>query len=36
MTPNVRQIYARHIQPLTVAERQQLLALIAEDLAAEW
>ena len=32
-TDRVREIYDRHVRPLTDAERLQLLALVAEELA---
>ena len=33
VTDRVREIYERHVQPLSEAERLQLLALVAEKLA---
>jgi hypothetical protein len=34
-TTEVEEIYRRHIKPLPPVERLQLLALVAQDLAAE-
>jgi hypothetical protein len=35
MTAEVEEIYRRHIKPLPPVERLRLLALVAQDLAAE-
>jgi hypothetical protein len=34
-TDRVREIYERHVRPLTDAERLQLVALLAEELAKD-
>ncbi|HEY7060636.1 MAG TPA: hypothetical protein VII06_04095 [Chloroflexota bacterium] len=35
VTNRVREVYERHVRPLSEAERLQLLALVAEQLADE-